>query len=158
MSIYGDYQSGMSVSILNRRRPALALVALLGLGAALAGCAGLSDTISPAFVDPGKYELWDCKQLAPERKGLVKRIEDLEKLMAKAETGAGGAVVSELAYRNDYISLRGQQKLVEEAWQRNKCRDSDMEPTPPPAPPVSSAAAKPAAKPASGSKSGSVVH
>lgn len=158
MSIYGDYQSGMSVSILNRRRRALALVALLSLGAVLSGCAGVSDAISPAFVDPGKYELWDCKQLGPERKSLAKRVEDLEKLMAKAETGTGGAVVSELAYRNDYISLRGQQKLVEENWRRNKCRDSDMEPTPPPAPPVAPTAAKPGAKPAPGSKSGSAVH
>src|SRR5215468_2674088 len=120
----------MSVSILHRRRPALALVVLLALGTALTGCASVGDTISPAFVDPGKYELWDCKQLAPERKSLANRLVDLEKLMAKAETGAGGAVVSELAYRNDYISVRGQQKLVEESWRRNKCRDSDMEPTP----------------------------
>ncbi|GLR89841.1 twin-arginine translocation pathway signal [Bradyrhizobium iriomotense] len=148
----------MFVSILNRRGPALALVALLGLGAALAGCASVSDTISPAFVDPGRYELWDCKQLAPERKGLVNRIDELERMMAKAQTGVGGTVVAELAYRNDYISARGQQKLVEEAWRRNKCRDSDMEPTPPPAPPVPPTAAKPAAKPAPGTKSGTAVH
>ena len=41
--------------------------------------------------------------------------------MAKAETGVGGSVVSELAYRNDYIAVRGQTKLADEAWQRNKC-------------------------------------
>ena len=44
--------------------------------------------------------------------------------MAKAETGTGGAVVAELAYRNDYIAVRGQQRLAEEAWQRNKCRET----------------------------------
>ncbi|MGV7218491.1 twin-arginine translocation pathway signal [Bradyrhizobium sp. UFLA05-112] len=148
----------MSVSIINRRRPALALVALLGLGTTLAGCSTVGDAISPAFVDPGKYELWECKQLGPERKSLVSRIESLEKLMAKAETGTGGAVVSELAYRNDYISLRGQQKLVEENWRRNKCRESDMEATPPPAAPAPATAAKPAAKPAPGAKSGNAAH
>ena len=47
--------------------------------------------------------------------------------MAKADTGVAGPVVSELAYRNEYISARGQARFAEEAWQRNKCQD-----TPPP--------------------------
>ncbi|MCP3477476.1 twin-arginine translocation pathway signal [Bradyrhizobium sp. CCGUVB1N3] len=148
----------MSVSILNRCRPALALVVLLALGSGLGGCASVGETISPAFVDPGKYDLWDCKQLAPERKSLANRLVDLERLMAKAETGTGGAVVSELAYRNDYISIRAQQKLLEENWRRNKCRESDMVPTPPPASPVPPTAAKPVAKPVPGSKSSSAAH
>ena len=106
----------MSVSFLSRCRPVRALLPLFALCAALAGCAGVSDTISPAFVDPARYDLWDCKQLAPERKNVVKRTEDLERLMAKAETGTGGVVVAELAYRNDYLAARGQQKLIEETW------------------------------------------
>ena len=44
--------------------------------------------------------------------------------MDKAQTGAGGAVVSELAYRNDYIAVRGQAKMADEAWRRNKCRET----------------------------------
>jgi hypothetical protein len=48
--------------------------------------------------------------------------------MAKAQTGTAGPVVAELAYRNDYIAYRGQQKLAEKAWQRNNCHDSP--PTP----------------------------
>ena len=44
--------------------------------------------------------------------------------MAKAETGVGGSVVAELAYRNDYISdAQGQSKFAEEAWRRNKCHE-----------------------------------
>ena len=42
--------------------------------------------------------------------------------MAKADTGVAGPVVAELAYRNEYISVRGQAKFAEEAWQRNKCQ------------------------------------
>nr|GAJ36243.1 hypothetical protein BDOA9_0154590 [Bradyrhizobium sp. DOA9] len=64
--------------------------------------------------------------------------------MQKAETGTGGAVVSELAYRNDYVAVRGQAQLAEDAWRRNRCRESPPEEPPPPASPV--AAAKPAAK------------
>jgi hypothetical protein len=118
------------------------LLALLVAGAALSGCAGVSETIAPAFADPAAYELYDCKQLETERKSLAARTADLQKLMDKAETGAGGAVVSELAYRNDYVAVRGRAQLAEDAWRRNKCRDTPPpEPTPPPA-----AAAKPAPK------------
>jgi hypothetical protein len=44
--------------------------------------------------------------------------------MAKAQTGVAGPVVAEIAYRNDYIALRGQARFAEEAWQRNRCRAS----------------------------------
>ncbi|TFV39368.1 twin-arginine translocation pathway signal [Bradyrhizobium frederickii] len=138
----------MPVSFLSRCRSGRGPLALGLLGAALGGCASVSDTISPAFVDPARYDLWDCKQLAPERKNLVNRIDELERLMAKAETGAGGVVVAELAYRNDYVAARGQQKLLEETWRRNRCRESDMEAAAPPAQPAAApaAAVKPAPK------------
>lgn len=109
----------------------LATLALVALGAGLSGCAGMSDTIAPAFADPSKYDLYDCKQLEPERKSLAARTAELQGLMTKAETGVGGAVVAEMAYRNDYIALRGQSKLAEEAWQRNRCQDSKPEGPPP---------------------------
>lgn len=121
-----------------------ALLALLAAGVALSGCAGMSETIAPAFADPAKYELYDCKQLEAERKALAKRTDDLRMLMEKAETGAGGAVVSELAYRNDYVAVRGQAQLAEDAWRRNKCRETPPEATPPAA--SAAAAAKPASK------------
>lgn len=120
------------------------LLALLAAGGALSGCAGMSETVAPAFADPAKFELYDCKQLEGERKLLAKRTDELQKLMEKAETGAGGAVVSELAYRNDYIAVRGQAQLAEEGWRRNKCRETPPEATPPAASPA--ATAKPASK------------
>ncbi len=101
----------------------LAALALVALGAGLSGCAGMSDTISPAFADPAKYDLYDCKQLEPERKSLAARTAELQGLMTKAETGVAGPVVAEMAYRNDYIALRGQSKLAEEAWQKNRCQE-----------------------------------
>ena len=75
-----------------------------GLCAGLGGCANIGDSFaSAAFVDPAKYEHYDCKQLEAERKSLATRTAELQGLMAKAETGTGGTVVAELAYRNDYI-------------------------------------------------------
>ncbi|UPJ65175.1 twin-arginine translocation pathway signal [Bradyrhizobium sp. 191] len=138
----------MAASFSSSLRGCGALLVLLVAGAALSGCAGMSETIAPAFADPARYELYDCKQLQTERKALAKRTADLQRLMEKAETGAGGAVVSELAYRNDYIAVRGQSQLAEEAWRRNRCREMP-EATPPAAEPAS-----PAGKPASTSGKG----
>jgi len=124
------------------------LAALLPFGFALSGCADMGDTMTTAFADPAKYELWDCSQLEPERKRLTARAVELQGLMAKAETGAAGPVVAELAYRNEYVSVRGQAHYADEAWRRNKCRDT----------PQSAGAAPVNAKPAPPSKSGSAVY
>jgi hypothetical protein len=113
-----------------------AAVALLVLCAGLGGCANVGDSFaSGAFVDPAKYDQFDCKQLEAERKAQATRTAELQGLIAKAETGTGGSVVGELAYRNDYISARASAKLAEETWQRNKCAaGSPAAATPPPAP------------------------
>ena len=132
---------------------ALAAAMLLALGAALAGCSSISDSsASLAFADPAKYDLYECKQLEPERKTLANRAAELQGLMAKAETGAGGAVVAELAYRNDYIAIRGQQRLADEAWRRNKCRETIAGPATVVTPPVATQ------RPAPPSRSGGSVY
>ena len=45
--------------------------AALALALVMPGCAEMSDTMSLAFADPAKYDLYDCKQLEPERKRLA---------------------------------------------------------------------------------------
>jgi hypothetical protein len=121
--------------------------ALLLLAPVLAGCADMGDGMTVAFADPAKYELYDCKQLEAERKSLDNREAELQGLMAKAETGFAGPVVSELAYRNDYISVRGQKHFADEAWRRNNCHDSPPPPAAKPGPAEAKAAlAKAAAK------------
>jgi hypothetical protein len=137
-----------------RAATAAALLLLLSLG--LSGCADMSDSMTLAFADPAKYDLYECKQLEPERKNLAIRQAELQGLMAKAETGVAGPVVAELAYRNEYIAVRGQAKLAEEAWQRNKCR-----PSPPAgAAPAAASAAPPvnARPPPPPPRSGSAVY
>ena len=134
-------------------RTALVL-ALLLLGAGLSGCAEMSDSMTSAFADPAKYDLYECSQLGPERKALANRLADLQGLMAKAETGVAGPVVAELAYRNEYIAVRGQSKLAEEAWRKNKCQDAKPEVKV--EPPV--VAPAPVIRGARSSKSGSSVH
>ena len=123
---------------------------LLALGIGLSGCAAIGENVTTAFADPAKYDLYECKQLGPERRGLAGRMAEVQGLMAKAETGVAGPVVAELAYRNDYISLRAQSKLADEAWRRNKCKDDS---------PAAGAPAPPAAPPKGApSRSGSAVY
>src|SRR5256885_1314423 len=138
----------------------LAGLALLALGATLSGCADMGDTMTSAFADPAKYDLYECSQLEAERTRLSGRAAELQGLMAKAETGVAGPVVAELAYRNEYISTRGQARLAEEAWRRNKCKETkpetkpaaDAKATPPASAPPS------AAKGRAPSKAGSAVY
>ena len=87
----------VSASVVPALPRALGCLLALALGLALSGCADMSDNMSAAFADPAQYELYDCKQLETARKGLAERAAQLQGLMAKAETGTGGAVVSELA-------------------------------------------------------------
>ena len=132
-------------------RAAATVLALLAPGILLSGCADMSDGMTKAFADPARYELYDCKQLETERKTLANRAAELQGLMAKAETGVGGSVVAELAYRNDYISVRGNMKFAEEAWRKNRCREGAVSSTP--APPV-----RPDFKPPPPSRSGAAVY
>jgi hypothetical protein len=135
---------------------ALAGVVLLTLGAALSGCADMSDGMTSAFADPAKYNLYDCKQLETERKALATKMAELQGLMGKAQDGFAGPVIAEVAYRNDYIALRGQKKNADEAWAINKCHDS------PPAKTAATPAPAPTPVPATASghapKSGSAVY
>jgi hypothetical protein len=121
----------VSISFFRSLPRAAAALALLVLAGAVSGCADMSDSMTSAFADPAKYDLYECKQLEPERKNLAARAAELQGLMAKAQTGVAGPVVAELAYRNDYIAVRGQSKLAEEAWQRNKCVATPEKPTQP---------------------------
>jgi hypothetical protein len=109
--------------------------ALLASCWVLAGCAGVGDGFaSSVFVDPAKYELYDCTQLEAERKALEARTQQLQGYIDKAQTGAAGTVVGEAVYRNDYISTRASLKLANETWERGKCVASPV-----PMPPVPAA-------------------
>ena len=114
-----------------RRGPfeaALRLVAGAGLAAGLAvtlgGCA--SGPSSSMFVDPAAYDLYNCKQLGTARQAANSRVTELEGLMAKAESGAGGALVSGLAYQTDYVSARARRDQIDEKIAANHCTPADL--------------------------------
>jgi hypothetical protein len=98
-------------------RAALAFGAALSLGA----CSTAAVDESTFFADPARYDLYDCRQLAEVRKQQSDRVDELKRLMAKAETGTGGSVVSELAYRPDYATAQASLKLANRVWNENHC-------------------------------------
>jgi hypothetical protein len=143
------------VAILPPLPGAVIAAALLVLGVGIGGCSDMNDTMLSAFADPAQYDLYDCKQLEGQRKYLATRQAELQGLMAKADTGVAGPVVAELAYRNEYISVRAQMRNADLVWQRNKCRPTPVAgaPAAPPAAPPANASG-----PLSPSKSGSAVY
>jgi len=101
----------------------LLFVTLL-LPALLVACA--SEISNPlmggAFVDPGKYEFYSCEQIAANRKRVEDQVEKLKLLMDKAEKGAGGTVVSVIAYKGDYIAAQDELKVIDATARDKKCK------------------------------------
>ncbi|WP_425990985.1 hypothetical protein [Afipia sp. DC4300-2b1] len=116
---------GLSAAL---RMAVLGAVAM-GLGAcASPGEGGFGSSV---FLDPAKYELYNCQQLVSTRRDVNNRVVELEGLMAKAETGAGGALVSGLAYQTDYRAQRAQRDDLDARIARDNC---SAEVAPPAAP------------------------
>lgn len=114
------------------------LAAMGALAASLGACA--SGPSSSMFVDPAMYNLYNCQQLGTARTNSNNRVVELERLMAKAETGAAGSLVSGLAYQTDYRSERARRDQIDEKITSNNCSSADMAapatPAAPPAPPT----------------------
>ncbi|HEY0234737.1 MAG TPA: twin-arginine translocation pathway signal [Afipia sp.] len=114
------------------------LAALLLAAALLGGCA--TGATSSVFVDPSRYDLYNCDQLATARKPVFERVTQLQALMAKAETGVAGSLVSGLAYQTDYVKARAELNLIDETRQRGNC--GALAPDAPAVPPTAAPAKK----------------
>jgi hypothetical protein len=89
---------------------ALSSLALLAL-VPLAGCG--SDGAGAIFIDPGRYTLYHCDELATRRKALIARETELRGLMERASESAAGSVIGSLAYRSEYDSVIAEQRLLQ---------------------------------------------
>jgi hypothetical protein len=97
---------------------ALSSLALLAL-VVLAGCG--SDGAGAIFVDPGRYTLYHCDELATRRKALVVRETELRGLMERASESAAGSVIGSLAYRSEYDSVIAEQRLLQRNAAEKNC-------------------------------------
>jgi hypothetical protein len=91
------------------------LVTLLG------GCGLLGDSVTSAFVSPGKYDYYNCDQLAETGRSLSARERELVDLIARAGQGPAGEFVGNVAYRTDLMQARGSLKQVVEVSERKNC-------------------------------------
>jgi hypothetical protein len=107
-------------SVVASRVRAGCVAALLAAG--LAGCGTISDdTAARAAFAPGRFDIYTCKDL-DERADTVRRRQiELEQLMARAEQGTGGAFVSAIAYRSDYVQTRGELAELNKALNEKQC-------------------------------------
>jgi hypothetical protein len=87
---------------------------------ALTGC-GLSDGAGALFVDPGRYTLYHCDDLAARRKLLIARENELRGLIERAGESPGGAVIGSFAYRSDYDSVIAEEKLLQRNAAEKNC-------------------------------------
>ena len=87
---------------------------------ALSGC-GMSDGAGALFVDPGRYTLYHCDDLAARRKALITRENELRGLIERAGESPGGAVIGSLAYRSDYDAVLAEEKLLQRNAAEKNC-------------------------------------
>jgi hypothetical protein len=119
---------------------AMSIAGVLGvalIAGSLAGCAPGTSIYGPrtsVFVDPSRYDLYDCAQLGEARSSVLKRVNELERLMAKAKAGAAGELVSAVAYESDYAKERANLDLIDDTRRRNNCGELPAAPVPQNAP------------------------
>lgn len=102
-------------------RAALSSFAMLVALLALNGCGLSSDGAGALFVDPGRFTLYHCDDLAARRKVLVARENELRGLIERAGESPGGAVVGSFAYRSDYDSVLAEEKLLQRTAAEKNC-------------------------------------
>lgn len=109
---YGALSSFVLLSFVLSSLALLALVPLAGCG---------SDGAGAVFIDPGRYTLYHCDDLATRRKALIARESELRGLMEKASESAAGSVIGSLAYRSEYDSVIAEQKLLQRNAAEKNC-------------------------------------
>jgi hypothetical protein len=101
------------------------LVVAAVLATALCGCAAggtADDKVGRFLVAPDKFALYSCADIAEKSTATAARERELERLMAKAGEGAGGRLVSTVAYRPEYLELHGEMNELRIAAAAKDCK------------------------------------
>jgi hypothetical protein len=127
MGNFGDTAGPLAASRAGRRQGrawakiprGLALLAALEFGCTLAGCA--ANDSGQLLIDPGRYDVYKCDDLAKRWKVVSAREKDLRELMARADQSSGGVVVGALAYRADYEAVLSDERLLQHTAAAKNC-------------------------------------
>ena len=102
------------------------LAAAALLAASLAACttsgSTSDDTLGRLLVAPDKFTLYNCPDLVARWKVLVEREKELQRLTAKAGSRADGQLVSAVAYRPEYLAVRGEMNELRNAAAAKNCK------------------------------------
>jgi hypothetical protein len=98
----------------------LSFVALL-FPTILAACTSALENQFTLLADPGRYEFHNCEQLAQQRVKGKAREQELKQLMDRAERGTGGAFVSVIAYKSDYVAVTEDLQVIDMTMRVKKC-------------------------------------
>jgi hypothetical protein len=137
MGIFGDSAGlrligGSWLGCKRRRVLALPRGAIVLAALVLAGCA--SNDGGSLLIDPGRYDLFKCDDLANRWKLVSGREKELRALMDRASQTGGGAVVGSLAYRTDYETVLSDERLLQRTAAVKNCPLSFQVPGAPPQP------------------------
>jgi hypothetical protein len=102
-----------------RRRVSAPRGAIVLAVLALAGCA--ANDRGALLIDPGRYDLFKCDDLANRWKLVSGREKELRALMDRASQTGGGAVVGSLAYRTDYETVLSDERLLQRTAAAKNC-------------------------------------
>ncbi len=111
------------VDALRAARAARRAGAALSLCAFAAACA-LPDHQASTMVNPGKYSFYSCDQLVQQARVKIERERELRHAMEKAVRGPGGEVVVAVAYRSEYLTVKGEIEELERTAHQKNCRGS----------------------------------
>ncbi len=82
----------------------------------------MSDGVGALTVDPGRYSVYHCKDMATRLQGLLTRENELSNLMERAsEGGGGGVIIGNLSYRSDYENTLTEEKLLRRTAAEKNC-------------------------------------
>jgi hypothetical protein len=96
--------------------------------ATLALSACTSETASRFLVEPDRFVLYGCNDLAAQAQLNLTRQRELELLIAKA----GSGVASAMAYQPEYLQLRGEMTQLRKAAADKNCKPLPSAPAPVP--------------------------
>jgi|ERR1700688_2402384 len=96
-------------------------VAVCVLSACAAPGGNSDDQMARFLVAPGKYVLYSCDELARQAQASAARKKELEQLMAKASSDAGGRMISNAAYGSEYTMVRGELIELHNAANERNC-------------------------------------
>ncbi len=102
-------------------KASLAGAALFAAALSLSGCGSPGDFVAESLAAPGQFDLYDCRALQREAADVAYRLRKLEELMARANQGPAGALISATTYQPQYAMLRGNMIKLRRAAAANNC-------------------------------------